>query len=135
MGESARLSPSEQLQQLSAKAPLSRQRAHSSRLPAAGRLCPGEPKGDRGGGRPKSERASALLLLPDTACLSPDPLLRSGWAAKEIPALRVRAAFLRLPPSSLRGSRANPEGAVGHVYITSHPEDASGGRLVPTVAR
>lgn len=88
-----------------------------------------------GGGRPESERASALLLLPNTACLSPAPLLRSGWAAKEIPALRVRASFLRLPPSNLRGSRANPEGPVGHVYITSHPEDASGGSLVPTVAR
>lgn len=59
MGESARLSPSEQLQQLSAKAPLSRQRAHSSRLPSAGRQRPGEPKGNsrrRKAGERESER-------------------------------------------------------------------------------
>lgn len=54
-----------------------------------------------GGGRPDSERPPPPPP-PDTACLSPAPRLRSGWAAKEIPALRVRAAFLQLPPSILR---------------------------------
>lgn len=78
------------------------------------------PKAKRGRRSPP-RRTPPSPSSPATACLSPAPPPRSGWAAKEIPVLRLRPTFSPLHPSIPERNKANPERASGHVTHASHP--------------
>lgn len=111
---------------LSAKATFSQMAG--TREPAAGalRLRSHTLRANPGSGRPPQHAPSRAA--PATACLSPTPPPRSGWAAKEIPVLRLRPTFSRLHPSLQGRNKPIRRWHLGHVTDTSHPEESTRGR-------
>lgn len=84
------------------KLPSLTRQEHSSRAPGVPRLGQNKPKGKPRNLRSPKKRMPPSLSSPATACLSPTPQLRSGWAAKETPVLRMRTTFSALRLASRR---------------------------------
>lgn len=87
-----------------------------------------KPKGKPGHLRPPQKRAPPSLSSPATACLSPTPPIRSEWAAKETPVLRMRPTFSVLRLASLRKEKPIGDESRSRDRLTSHLQESTGGR-------